>query len=185
MRPRDFEIVLRTLLSVFPELEVFFSPPSSVFMLASRCPLHGRPGSPAALPADLELEMHGFASRENPLTRWVASGEQIRSVLSPGPLNQTDRLLLEYSTYRAGPPRELHVGQNLSLLLAAQAAAPSEAGGEFSPPDSGPARALQQAWAKKMTGDRSGAVRLVRELVKQYPDDSSVRAARGLFDGPG
>ena len=67
MRPLDFETVLRTLLSVFPELEVFFSPPSSIFMLASRCPLHRRSGSPAALPADLDLETHGFASRENPL----------------------------------------------------------------------------------------------------------------------
>ncbi|MCP3984879.1 MAG: hypothetical protein GY723_10855, partial [bacterium] len=49
MRPRDLEIVLRTLLSVFPELEVFFGPPSSIFMLASNCPMHERPGAPAPL----------------------------------------------------------------------------------------------------------------------------------------
>jgi spermidine synthase len=185
MRPPDFETVLRTLLSVFPELEVFFSPPSSIFLLASRCPLHGRSGSPAALPAEFDLETHGFASREDPLARWIASGEQIRSVLPPGPINQTDRLLLEFSTYRAGPPRELDVGRNLSLLLAAQAAAPSEAGGEFAPPEAGPSRALQQAWAKKLMGDRSGALRLARELARKYPDDPSVRAALGLFAGPG
>ncbi len=185
MRSLDFQIVLRTLLSVFPELEVFFSPPSSIFLLASRCPLHRRPGSPAALPADLDLESHGFASREDPLARWIASGEQLRSVLPPGPINQTDRLLLEFSTYRAGPPRELDVGRNLSLLLSAQAAGPSEAGREFSPPDAGPARALQQAWAKQMTGDRSGALRLARELARKYRDDPSIRAALGLFAGPG
>ena len=105
-------------------------------------------------------------------------------MLPPGPINQTDRLLLEFSTYRAGPPRELDVGRNLSLLLSAQAAAPSEAGQEFSPPDAGPARALQQAWAKRMTGDDSGALRLARELAKKHPDDPSVRAALGLFAGP-
>jgi spermidine synthase len=185
MRPLDFETVLRTLLSVFPELEVFYSPPSSIFMLASRCPLHRRSGSPAALPTDLHLETHGFASRENPLARWIASGEQIRSVLPPGPINRTDRLLLEFSTYRAGPPRERDVGRNLSLLLSAQAAAPSEAGREFAPPDAGPARALQQAWARRMTGDDSGALRLARELAKKHPDDPSVRAALKLFAGPG
>jgi hypothetical protein len=184
MRPLDFETVLRTLLSVFPELEVFFSPPSSIFMLASRCPLHGRSGSPAALPADLDLETHGFASRENPLQRWVASGEQIRSVLPPGPINKTDRLLLEFSTYRAGPPGERDVGRNLSLLLSAQAAGPSEGGRDFSPPEAGPARALQRAWAKRMTGDDSGALRLARELARKHPDDPSVRAALALFTGP-
>jgi Flp pilus assembly protein TadD len=106
-------------------------------------------------------------------------------VLPLGPINQTDRLLLEFSTYRAGLPRERDVGRNLSLLLSAQAAAPSEAGREFAPPDAGPTRALQQAWARRMTGDYSGALRLARELAKKHPDDSSVRAALKLFAGPG
>ena len=188
MRPQDFEIVLRTLLSVFPELEVFFSPPSSIFMLASRCPLHGRVGSPVPLPPNLELESHGFASREDLLSRWIASAAQIRSVLPPGPLNRTDRLLLEFSAYRAGPARELDVGRNLSLLLAAQAAAPSEAGAAFAPPDAASSRAsrgLQQAWTKMMTGDRSGAQRLARKLAKEHPADASVRASLAMFSGPG
>jgi spermidine synthase len=188
MRPQDFEIVLRTLLSVFPELEVFFSPPGSIFMLASRCPLHGRAGSPVPLPPNLELESHGFASREDLLSRWIASAAQIRSVLPPGPLNRTDRLLLEFSTYRAGPARELDVGRNLSLLLAAQAAAPSEAGAAFAPPDAASSlvsRGLQQAWAKRMSGDRSGARRLARKLAEEHPADASVRASLAMFSSPG
>ena len=76
------------------------------------------------------------------------------------------------------------VGRNLSLLLSAQAAAPSEAGREFAPPDVGPARALQQAWAMRMTGDDPGALRLARELARKHPDHPSVRAALELFTGP-
>jgi hypothetical protein len=109
-------------------------------------------------------------------------------VLPPGPLNRTDRLLLEFSAYRAGPARELDVGRNLSLLLAAQAAAPSEAGAAFAPPDAASSRAsrgLQQAWTKMMTGDRSGAQRLARKLAKEHPADASVRASLAMFSGPG
>jgi len=184
MRPLDLEIVLRTLLSVFPELEVFYSPPSSVFMLASRCPLHGRASSPAGLPTALVLENHGFADDEHPLTRWIASGEQIRSVLPAGPINETDRLLLEFSAYRAGPPREADVGRNLTLLLAAQGASPSAAGDLFSPPDAGPARSLQQAWALSMTGKDAAALRIARGLNREYPGARSVQAALRLFREP-
>ncbi|MCP3983485.1 MAG: hypothetical protein GY723_03805 [bacterium] len=146
--------------------------------------MHERPGAPAPLPTQLVLEAPGFANPQNPLMRWIASAEQIRSVLPAGPINQTDRLLLEFSAYRAGPPRQTDVGRNLTLLLAAQAAAPSAAGDSFSPPDAGPARSLQQAWAMSLRGEDSGALRLTRKLAKKYPQAPSVRAALGLFREP-
>jgi hypothetical protein len=57
-----------------------------------------------------------------------------------------------------------------------------------SPPDAAPSRVsrgLQQAWAKMMSGDRSGARRLARKLAEEHPADASVRASLAMFSSPG
>lgn len=69
-------------------------------------------------------------------------------------------------------------------MLAAQGAAPSEAGAVFAPPDAASSRVsrgLQQAWTKMMNGDQSGAQRLARKLAEEHPTDASVRAALAMF----
>jgi spermidine synthase len=179
----SFEIVLRTFLSVFPEVEVFFDPPGHVFMVGSRCPLPGRPRLDAEsfrrLPVSGEMTGFGYASPDDLVASWVASGAQIAARLPPGPTNTNDRMLLEYLSYRASRESfEPSFAANLRFLLAAGRDGPSPARAAFTP-DGAPAvkrlRTLSEAVLEALEGNPRAGVRRLEALVREHPGDTTAQ----------
>jgi spermidine synthase len=183
MHHESFEIVLRTFLSVFPEAEIFLDPPGHVFMLGSRCPIYGRPrfsdAEWRALPVAQELAGVGYFGPSDLAASWVASGAGIAKRLPPGPVNENDRMLLEYLSYRA--PRastERSYVANLGLLRAAGETGASEAREALAPPDSPAVRRLRTMTSSvllALEGDPRGAVRRLEALLSPERDDPTVR----------
>lgn len=183
MLPSDFEIIQRTFVTSFPEVEVFFDLPESVIMVGSRRPIAGRTGLDDAGFAALgladalrPLSIDGPASL---LSKWIASGAQIRAVVGDGPISTWDRSALEFSAYRSSPADwRRGMPDNLRLLLRAQAEHPSATAGAFVAPDSPRAvatRMLREAqWSVQM-GDPSRAQVYAHRAVAAKPDDPSVR----------
>jgi spermidine synthase len=117
--PAGFELVLRTFRDVFPEVELFYDPPTSLLMAGSLCPIAGRPfPSPDELEAagiSRLLSSLGMRSRDDLLHLWIASGADVARDLGPGPLNTWDRMPLAFVSYRARFAQ--NAGPNLGLLL--------------------------------------------------------------------
>jgi hypothetical protein len=178
----SFRIVLRTFLSVFPEVEIFVDPPGHVFMLGSRCPIYGRPrlGDEEfrSLPVAQELAGVGYHAPADLAASWVASGAAIAAKLPPGPLNENDKMPIEYLSYRA--PRndaEPSYVANMKLLLEAGQSGVSAARDDLAPPDSPPVRRLHTLTSsvlQALDGDPRGAVRELNALLAEYPNDPTV-----------
>jgi len=188
LAPDGFDTVLRTLLDVFPEVEVFYSPPSNVFLVASPCPIHGRAQRSEAdlhgLQAEQDLRAYGYAGPRDVRSRWIASAAGLRATLPDGPINAADRLVLEYTTYRAKLTASRSPAPNLERLLAANPRVPSPAGPAFAPagePEGESSRILFEAYRKSMAGQAADARRLIRELLAEQPDYAPARQALEQF----
>ncbi len=189
MLPADFEVILRTLASVFPHLEVFYDPPESVLMVASKRPLVGRQRMSEAQFAQLErkedlerLTISGVAAL---LSRWVASRPQLLETLGPGPINDWNRMPLEFSAYRATAHSRRGAGAtNIRQLLAAQAAGSSETQRALAPVQLPAVRSmhvLRRAFASYLDSDLNEAVRLARQAMRQNPADATAPVALQNF----
>ncbi|MCL4685931.1 fused MFS/spermidine synthase [Myxococcota bacterium] len=188
LAPEGFDTVLRTLLDVFPEIEVFYSPPSNVFMVASRCPIEGRPQRTEAdlrgLQAERDLLAYGYAGPRDVLSRWIASAAGLRATLPDGPINAADRLVLEYTTYRAELAALRSPAPNLERLLAANTSVPSPAGLALAPAEEPAAQSSQrlfEAYRQSMAGQHEDARRLVRQLLADQPQYEPARQALEQF----
>lgn len=97
-------ISLRTLRSVFPVLEVFVFATSEVLMIGSRCPIDGRERPSRdeleALTVASEIRQYFLADPTELRATWVASGSTIDEVVGEGPINDWNKLPLEYLSYR-------------------------------------------------------------------------------------
>ena len=171
--PEGFELVLRTFRDVFPEVEVFYDPASSLIMIGSRCPIAGR-----SAPSWQELEAAGVTrdlaaldvrSRDDLLSLWIASGADLARAVGPGPLNTWDRMPLAFRAYRARFAQS--AGPNLGLLLGdttPQTPRQSPFEGAGSPLQR--SRTLAQlAMRRHFDGDEITAERLSREAIAALP----------------
>ncbi len=103
----DFRTNLRTLCDVFENVELFYFPSKSLFMVASPRPVFGRretDGAGAVAPNVYEeLAPYGIDGREALLSRWTAGREQLQQVLGAGPISTWDHLILDYAPFQARP----------------------------------------------------------------------------------
>lgn len=114
---RQFKALLRTLLSVFPNVALFQVAKGDLVAIASPEPLSPNPEvlqelfRPASRTA---LQRIGVNSPADLVGRWVADAEGLRAVLGTGPLNTDDNGLVEF-----GSPWYLlrdTIASNLSLV---------------------------------------------------------------------
>jgi len=179
-----FEMISRTFMRVFPEVELFVDPPTSAIMVGSRCPIAGRRRPTAA-----ELEELGIAaelrsiSLPEPLalpTLWSASGAGLRALLGPGPLNSWDRMRLEFIAYRAartGPGVIAAVAGNLRLLAQAREKGSGETPDFAESSLLGAMFRLQEAWVEILGGRLAAARTLVDGVLKEHPNLAPARKA--------
>ena len=101
----DFRTILRTAADVFPVLDVFYDPPTSVIMVGSRHPLVGRPRMSRASYDELriasDLRRFLIPGPRDLLRRWIAGREQVLESVGDVPLNTWDRAPLEFAPYQA------------------------------------------------------------------------------------
>ena len=183
MLPSDFEIIQRTFVTSFPEVEVFFDLPESVILVGSREPIAGRTGLDAAgfeaLGLGDALRPLSIDGPESLLAKWIAGREQILAVVGDGPISTWDRSALEFSAYRSSPADwRRGMPDNLRLLLRAQAEHSSRTGSAFVAPDSPRAvatRMLREAQWSMQRGDPSRAQIYAHRAIAASPDDPSVQ----------
>jgi spermidine synthase len=181
----DFEIIVRTVANVFPEVEVFFDLPSSVLIVASREPLAGRPRSPEPRFANLrvaaDLSKLGIKTPSDLFSRWVADRRALLEVAGDGELNRWDRMPLEFSAYRstlagmasaaAGNLERLEAAQDLAARRTTDRLLPEDS------PDLAASRLLREALLRNLSGDPDGAVRAAKRALEIDPKDPSVATA--------
>lgn len=173
----DFRIILRTAGDVFPELDVFYDPPTSVILVGGRHPLAGRPHMSQA--SYQQLRIHSDLRRflipgpRDFLRRWIAGREQLMESVGEGPRNTWDRAPLEFAPYQASAEELARAGaENVRLLISAYQRARPSAPAEFRAPDERWNRATElvhQASIKIQDGDSRAAGDLARKALAEMP----------------
>ncbi len=173
----DFRIILRTAGEVFPELDVFYDPPSSVILVGGRHPLAGRPQMSRATYQQLrihsDLRRFFIPGPRDLLRRWIAGREQVLESAGEVPRNTWDRAPLEFAPYRASSAELARAGsENVRLLVSAYQRARPLAPAEFRAPDERWRRATElvhQASMKIQEGDPGAAGDLARRALAEMP----------------
>ncbi len=184
----DFEIILRTFLESFPEVELFFEDPGSVFLVGSRSPISGR-RDPDAEQFVTKRVKQDFKYLRIPrvdalLARWTASGAELRSVVGKGPISTWNHSVIEYSIYRSTHAARLRsMGSNLTLILDANVLT---RGNPFLP--SGSPFEISTALTRKSRWESyrsqfTRARRLAERAVDANPDDPHALALLREFRG--
>jgi spermidine synthase len=190
----DFRIILRTAGEVFPVLDVFYDPPTSVILVGGRHPLAGRPHMSQAsyqqLRIDSDLRRFLIPGPMDLLRRWIAGREQVLQSAGEGPLNTWDRAPLEFAPYQASAEDLARAGaENVRLLVSAYQRARPLAPAEFRAPDERWRRATElvhQASMKIQDGDSRAAGDLARQALVEMPGHAmAVRISRLFATTPG
>jgi hypothetical protein len=168
-----FKEILRTFLESFPETELFFEDPAGLLLVGSRSPIAGRNAENLASErARRQLEGLMIPGVEALLSRWVASGPQLRRVIGKGRISTWDRSTMEYALYRVTFSQVMRArGPNLKLLLAAHELAE---GSPFLPADSpylASTDLLRRARLHQFQGRIKEAVRLAKRAVDAHPEN--------------
>jgi spermidine synthase len=190
----DFRIILRTAAEVFPVLDVFYDPPTSVILVGGRHPLDGRPRMSRASYDEMriasDLRRFLIPGPRDLLRRWIAGREQVLESVGDVPLNTWDRAPLEFAPYQASAEDLARSGaENVRLLVSAYQRARSLAPSEFRAPDPGWNRATElvhQAAMKIQDKDPRAALELARQALVERPGHPmAVRIMRLLASTPG
>jgi spermidine synthase len=168
-----FKQLLRTFLESFPEAELFFEDPAGVLLVGSRSPIAGRNAENLATEqARRQLEGLSIPGVEALLSRWVASGPQLRHVVGEGRISTWDHSTMEYALYRVTYRQVMQArGPNLKLLLAAGGLAE---GSPFLPADSRylvSTDLLRRARLHQFQGRIKEAVRLAKRALDAHPEN--------------
>lgn len=124
---RTLKLILRTFGTAFPEWEIFMDPPSSIMMVGSRCPIEGRERATRD-----ELVEAGVAQEIEQLflpdaaalpAFWVSSGGDLEAAIGEGPINDWDRLPLEFQSFRLPNWTFRSLANNLAFVQAGSAQA--------------------------------------------------------------
>ena len=101
LSPAQFRTLLRTILDVFPELELFRIAAGDLVAVASRAPLALEPQGLSRLfetRAARQLRAIGIGQPSDLLAQWAANAEGLRKAVSRGPLNTDDNGFLEFGS---------------------------------------------------------------------------------------
>lgn len=188
----DFRTILRTAAQVFPELDVFYDPPTSVILVGGRHSLVGRPrmeqASYEALRIAEDLRGLSIPGPSTLLQSWIAGREEVLESVGSGPLNTWNRAPLEFAPYRASPKDLAESGaENLRLLLDAYQRARPRAPAEFMPPDPRGVRVTEliyRANLKWQERDFRTAIALARQALLVQPDHPIARRILELLGAP-
>lgn len=180
----SFETVVRTFLHAFPHVEVFFEFPGAVMLVGSKADIGGRAHMDATQYAALrvrpDLKQLLIPGPDALLARWVASGDDLRAVIDPGPLSTWNQSVFEFAIYKASAAdwREARA-LNLGLLLAAGEHARSRGHSPFALSDSrfaDSARLLRDSRLADLRGDAQRALALARSALAANPRDPRAEA---------
>lgn len=185
----SFETVLRTFVDSFPHVEVFFEVPGAVMLVGSKADIAGRKHMDAAQYASLrvrpDLDQLLIPGVDALLSRWVASGDDLRAVLDAGPISTWDHSFFEFEIYKTSAAEWSEArALNLGLLIAASEHARERGHAPFPPSDprfAESARLLRESRLATLRGERQRALDLARSAREANPRDP--RAAAMLRGG--
>jgi len=180
----SFETVLRTFLDSFPHVEVFFEFPGAVMLVGSKTEIAGRarmdPTQYASLRIRPDLDQLMIPGLDALLSRWVASGDDLRAVLDAGPISTWDHSFFEFEIYKTSAESwRAARALNLGVLLAAGEHARARGHAPFLPPDAPFAestRLLRESRLATLRGDRARARELARAARDANPRDPRAKA---------
>jgi spermidine synthase len=187
--PDAVRLMMRTFASVFPETELFLDAPNTLLVVGSRCPVDGRvrptvddlarsgvldeleeilPGQPTALPS-----------------LWIARGEAVVSAIGDGPINDWNRLPLEFLSYRMEPPQPAFNEANLQLVLRPGLASESRPTPGFVGPETYEEfRAINLAYLLWLDRDYRSAQLALQAVLDRDPVQPFALRARGIVGQP-
>ncbi len=186
----DFTTTLRTLAGVFPQVDVFYFPPSAVLMVGGMEPLADRPRlSPAEYarsPAGRDLGEYLLPTAGAVLAHWTAGRRQLVVVAGDGPTSTWDHLTLEFTPFKAPAEAWFEAsGRNLDFLIRAEQVAEAGAGPRFLPEET-PFRVstvlVRRANLASLAGDTARARALATQALTQNPGDPEARLLLDRLD---
>jgi spermidine synthase len=185
--PKNFQMMLRTFRSVFPEMEVFALAPAMAILVGSRCPISGRPR-----PTGEDLEKARVAKEiamsflPDPTaipTLWVMGGADVDEFVEPGPVNTWDRTAIEFASYRAYYSSKLltqNQVENLRFLVRAKAESRRDAPDFTRHPLRDSMTSLNRAHLNLLELNRATAGSLFSEILDEHPSHSLARRGREM-----
>jgi len=183
--PEDVDVIIRTAASVFPNLNVFFQPARSMFLVGSVEPLDGRPlmQTEDAPPRVVESLRHvGIGEIDWLRLGWMADREALLQAVGDGRINRWAHPILEFAAYRASPEAFTGVAsvENVERLLEANALAVARAPDGYAATETDTRRAYrltQRAYAEFARQKPRKARRLVLRAQRLALDDPIVAHA--------
>jgi predicted membrane-bound spermidine synthase len=181
----DFDVIVRTAASVFPNLNVFFQPARSVFLVGSHQPLDGRAymEHQDVPPRVMESLRHvGIGQIDWLRLGWLADREALIQAVGDGPINRWGDPVLEFFAYMAPPDSFSGIAslENIERLFEANALAISRTPSGFAPldPDTLQAHRLtQRAYVEFAWRHPQKARTLLHQAKDLAPDDPIVANA--------
>ena len=190
--PESLGLILRTVLSVFPEVEVFLVSANMSVVVGSRCPIAGReqPSPSEIEAAGVGREIRRYFSRDatDLASLWIGSGSELRKAIGPGPVNDWNFLPFEFMSYRSPLATKQDWAASLRLVLEPRLAE-DDPGSSFSESAAYESlRKTHRAFLMSLEGDVRGAQRLIREVLRESPRHPMARhveeTIKALFYSP-
>ena len=116
----SLRLILRTFVGVFPETEIFLDAPNAMMLIGSRCPIGDRlrPDRADLAAAGVLPEIEGVYVQDAAAlpALWVSHGRELDEVIGAGPINDWDRLPLEFWSFRIPPFTTRAMAQGMALV---------------------------------------------------------------------
>jgi spermidine synthase len=116
----SLRLILRTFVGVFPETEIFLDAPNAMMLIGSRCPIGDRlrPDRADLAAAGVLPEIEGVYVQDAATlpALWVSHGRELDEVIGAGPINDWDRLPLEFWSFRIPPFTTRAMAQGMALV---------------------------------------------------------------------
>ena len=181
------DVILRTMCESFPAVEVFFFPDDSLLIVGAHQPvtgqLHMHQTEYAASRAQADLGFYNLDSVSAVLGNHIAGRDQILALYGDAPISTWDRLILDFTTYKARKNEFKGTGlKNLSKLLAAGAIKRPSPG--FQLEDQAFAKStplVHRAWLGYFKRNAKEALGPADAAVRANPRDLSARMTRELI----
>ena len=178
----ELAIVLRTFVTSFPQVAVFFFPDNDVLMVGARQPLAGRPHLDAATfeGADGPASLAWFRidRPEQLLAYCLADGPQLATQLGPAPVATWDHNVIEFTTIKASRPAlDRAAAENVLLFQAASMQPRGDRpwlANDVNPATRRSTELIQEAYASVVRETRDDylvAFELARQAVETDPEN--------------
>jgi spermidine synthase len=185
--PIEMDVILRTMCVAFPVVECFFFPNDSVLIVGARRPVAGRShmteAAYAGSRAQADLGFYNLGSVSALLSNHVAGRDQILAVYGDAPVSRWDRLILDFTTYKAAKSEFRGGGaRNLARLLSAGAIERHDP--DFTlerPAYATSAPLVHRAWLGYFKRNAKEALGNADAAVRANPGDASAKMTREVI----